>query len=114
MTTIKNILGGLFKIYIFIWFTILLLILYPFYLMFLYVEKHFNKGFMLLRFHTGLLMYLSGIFTSVKNRHYIKKGQAYVITPNAQHDDTGFIWDGFGHHQIKLAFRTQRQIFGRN
>ena len=82
MKKLKEILGGLWKIYVFLWFTILLLVLYPLYLSFLLTEKHFNKGFLLLRFHTGLLMYLSGIFISVKNKHYIKKGQAYVITPN--------------------------------
>ncbi len=82
MKKIKEILGGLWKIYIFIWFTVLLLLLYPLYFIFLYSEKHFNKGFLLLRFHTGLLMYIVGIFTSVKNRHYIQKGEAYIITPN--------------------------------
>ena len=82
MKKVAEILGGFWKIYVFLIFTVLLLLLYPFYLMFLLIEKHFNKGFLLLRFHTGLLMYLSGIYVSVKNRHYIKKGQAYVITPN--------------------------------
>ena len=82
MKKTREIFGGLWKIYVFTWFLLLLIILYPFYAFFLLTEKHFNKGFHLLRFHTGLLMYLSGIFTSVKNRHYIKKGQAYVITPN--------------------------------
>ena len=82
MRKIKEILGGFWKIYVFICFALLLLALYPLYLIFLSAEKHFNKGFLLLRFHTGLLMYLSGIFIAVENRHYIKKGQAYVITPN--------------------------------
>ncbi len=82
MKKIKEILGGFWKIYVFLWFTLLLLLLYPLYFVFLIAEKHFNKAFLLLRFHTGLLMYLSGIFTSVENRHYIKKGQSYVITPN--------------------------------
>jgi len=82
MKKIREILGGLWKIYIFLWFTILLLILYPFYLLFLLNEKHFKKGFNLLLIHTGILMYLSGIFMQVKNKHYIRKGQAYVITPN--------------------------------
>lgn len=82
MKKVKEILGGFWKIYVFIWFTVLLLVLYPLYLLFLLNEKHFKKGFSLLRFHTGLLMYLSGIFISVKNRHFIKKGETYVITPN--------------------------------
>lgn len=82
MKKIKEILGGLWKIYVFLWFTVLLLILYPLYALFLFTEKHFNKAFLLLRFHTGLLMSIVGVFTSVKNRHYIQKGQAYVITPN--------------------------------
>lgn len=82
MKKVREILGGFWKIYVFIILIISLLLLYPFYLIFLLAEKHFNKGFLLLRFHSGLLMYLSGIFISVKNRHHIKKRQSYVITPN--------------------------------
>ena len=82
MKKIREILGGFWKIYVFIWFSLLLLILYPFYLLLLLNEKYFNKGFNLLLIHTGVLMYLVGIFMNVKNKHYIKKGQAYVITPN--------------------------------
>jgi len=52
------------------------------YLMFLLNEKHFHKGFKLLRVHTGFLMYISGIFTSVQNKHYLKKDQPYVYAPN--------------------------------
>lgn len=82
MKKIKEILGGLWKLYVLTWFLLLLLILYPFYLLFLLNEKHFNKGFHLLRFHTGLLMYLGGVFIAIENKHYIKKNQTYVITPN--------------------------------
>jgi len=82
MKKTKEILGGLWKIYVFMWFTVLLLLLYPFYLFFLLNEKHFNKGFKLLLVHTKVLMCLSGIFMQVRNKHYIKKNQAYVITPN--------------------------------
>jgi 1-acyl-sn-glycerol-3-phosphate acyltransferase len=82
MKKVREILGGLWKIYVFFWFTLLLIILYPFYAFFLLNEKHFNKGFKLLLVHTGLLMYIVGIFMQVKNKHHIKKGQAYVITPN--------------------------------
>jgi len=77
-----EILGGLWKIYVFLWFTLLLLLFYPFYLIFLLNKKHFNKGFNLLLVHTGVLMYLCGIIMRVENKHHIKKGQAYVITPN--------------------------------
>src|SRR5680860_1261117 len=82
MKKIKEILGGFWKIYTFIWFTILLFLLYPIYLLFLFNEKHFNKGFNLLKVHTWVLMHLVGIFMQVKNKHYIKKNQAYVVTPN--------------------------------
>ena len=82
MKKAKEILGGIWKIYVFCWFILLLLLLYPLYFIFLSAEKHFNKAFILLRYHTGLLMYLAGIFTSVKNKHYIKKEETYVITPN--------------------------------
>jgi 1-acyl-sn-glycerol-3-phosphate acyltransferase len=82
MKKVKEILGGIWKIYVFIWFVLLLLLFYPLYLLFLLNEKTFNIGFKIMRFHNSFLMYLCGIFTSVKNRHYIKKGEAYVITPN--------------------------------
>lgn len=82
MKKFKEFIGGLWKIYIFFWFTILLLLLYPLYLLFLLNEKHFHKGFKLLRTHTGFLMYISGIFTSVENKHFLKKGQSYVYAPN--------------------------------
>lgn len=82
MKKLKEILGGLWKIYTLTWFTVLLILLYPFYLLFLSNEKHFNKGFNLLLVHTWVLMSLVGIFISVKNKHRIKKGQAYVVTPN--------------------------------
>jgi 1-acyl-sn-glycerol-3-phosphate acyltransferase len=82
MKKAREILGGLWKVYTFIWFSLLLLLLYPFYLLFLLDEKHFKKGFNLLLVHTGLLMYIVGIFMQVKNKHYIKKEGVYVITPN--------------------------------
>lgn len=82
MKKVQEILGGLWKIYVFIWFSVMLLLFYPFYLFFLLNEKHFNKGFNLLLVHTGILMRIVGVFMQVKNKHYIKKGQAYVITPN--------------------------------
>ena len=82
MKKAKEILGGIWKIYVLIWFLALLLLLYPFYLIFCLNEKHFNKGFNLLLVHTRILMLFTGIFMQVKNKHYIKKGQAYVITPN--------------------------------
>ena len=82
MKKVKNVLGGLWKLYTILWFILLLLILYPLYLIFLLNEKHFSKGFKLLIVHTRILMWLVGIFMRVKNKHYIKKGQAYVIVPN--------------------------------
>lgn len=82
MKKVKEILGGLWKLYALTLFLVLLILLYPFYLIFLLQEKHFNKGFQLLRFHTGVLMYLGGVFVTIENRHFIKKNQTYVITPN--------------------------------
>jgi 1-acyl-sn-glycerol-3-phosphate acyltransferase len=82
MKKIREILGGLWKIYVIFCFSVFLLLLYPFYLFFLLNEKHFNKGFNLLLVHTWILMHLVGIFMQVKNKNHIKKGQAYVITPN--------------------------------
>lgn len=82
MKKVKEILGGLWKLYTILWFLLFLLLLYPFYLFFLLNEKYFHKGFHLLRFHTRLLMYLTGIFITVENKHYIQKNQNYIITPN--------------------------------
>lgn len=111
MKKFREIFGGLWKIYVFTWFLILLIILYPLYAIFLLTEKHFNKGFHLLRFHTGLLMYLSGIFTSVKNKHHIKKGQAYVITPNhSSYLDIVIIYQTFTQYFVFMGKKELAHI----
>jgi 1-acyl-sn-glycerol-3-phosphate acyltransferase len=111
MKKAKEILGGIWKIYVFCWFTLLLLLLYPLYFLFLVTEKHFNKAFLLLRFHTGLLMYLSGIHTAVKNSHYIEKGQAYVITPNhSSFLDIIILYQTFTQYFVFMGKKSLAQV----
>lgn len=82
MKKTREILGGLWKLYAAIWFTGLLVILYPLYRFWLRKEKSFKKAMLLLKWHTRLLMVVTGIKLIVKNRHLLDKHQAYVITPN--------------------------------
>jgi len=111
MKTIKEILGGAWKLYGLIWFTALLLLFYPFYLIFLLNEKHFKKGFNLLRIHTGALMFFSGIFISIKNKHYIQKGQAYVITPNhSSYLDILILYQTFSHYFVFMGKKELASI----
>jgi len=111
MKKAKEILGGIWKIYVFCWFILLLLLLYPLYFIFLFTEKHFSKAFLLLRLHTGLLMYLSGILMVVKNSHYIEKGQAYVITPNhSSYLDIIILYQTFTQYFIFMGKKSLAQI----
>ncbi|MCB9174551.1 MAG: 1-acyl-sn-glycerol-3-phosphate acyltransferase [Flavobacteriales bacterium] len=82
MKKTREILGGLWKIYAALWFTGLLVILYPVYKIWLKKEKNFRKAMMLLKWHTRLLMVVTGIKLIVKNRHLMDKNKAYIITPN--------------------------------
>lgn len=82
MKKTKEILGGLWKIYAALWFTILLVILFPFYKLWLRKESSFKKAMMLLKWHTRFLMIVTGIKLLVKNRHLLDKDQTYIFTPN--------------------------------
>lgn len=111
MKKVREILGGLWKIYVFITFFALLLLLYPFFLIFLLNEKHFKKGFKLIVLHTSLHMLLTGIFMQVKNKHYIKKGQAYVITPNhSSYLDVVILYQTFPQYFIFMAKKELASI----
>lgn len=104
MKKIKEILGGVWKIYVFIWFCLLLIILYPLYLIFLLNENYFNKGFNLLLIHTWLLVRVSGIFVQIKNKHYIDKYETYVITPNhSSYLDTVILYQTFRKYFVFMA-----------
>lgn len=82
MKKTKEILGGIWKLYAATWFTGLLLILYPIYVVWLKQEKNFNKAMQLLKLHTRLLMVVTGIKLKVKNRHLLDKNATYIYTPN--------------------------------
>ncbi|PCJ24698.1 MAG: hypothetical protein COA97_09330 [Flavobacteriales bacterium] len=111
MKRVKEILGGLWKIYVLIWFLALLLLLYPFYLIFCLNERHFSKGFNLLVTHTRILMFFTGIFMQVKNKHYIKKGQAYVITPNhSSYLDVVILYQTFPQYFVFMGKKSLATI----
>lgn len=111
MKKVKEILGGLWKLYALTLFLVLLILLYPFYLIFLLHEKHFNKGFQLLRFHTGVLMYLGGIFVTIENRHFIKKNQTYVITPNhTSYIDIVILYQTFSRYFVFMGKKELGEV----
>lgn len=72
----------LWKLYMFSVFLVVLLLLYPFYAIWLNDEKHFKKGFRLMFFHTKFLAYAGGVMINVKNRHFLKQNQSYVLVAN--------------------------------
>ncbi len=82
MKKLGEILGGIWKIYAALIFVLILLVLYPVYLVFLRKETSFKYAFRLLKIHTRLILILTGIITSVENKHYLKNLKACVITPN--------------------------------
>lgn len=82
MKKTKEILGGIWKLYFGFWFIILLLLLYPFYVLLLKEEKTFPIALSLLRIHTKILLFLSGIFIKIENPHYLRDNYNCVISPN--------------------------------
>ncbi|MCB0410078.1 MAG: 1-acyl-sn-glycerol-3-phosphate acyltransferase [Flavobacteriales bacterium] len=82
MKKLKEILGGIWKIYAALWFVLLLLLFYPLYLIYLKDEKSFHKALNILEFHTNVLLFVSGIIVKIENQHYLKENHNCVITPN--------------------------------
>jgi len=82
MKKFNDILGGVWKIYAAIWFVLLLLLFYPLYALWLRKENTFYKAFKLLNIHTNILLFATGIFMKIENRHHLDKCSNCVITPN--------------------------------
>ena len=61
--------------------------------------------------YLSVFMYLSGIFISVKNKHYIKKGQAYVIAPNhSSYLDIVIIYQTFTQYFVFMGKKELAHI----
>lgn len=82
MKFIKIFFGTIWKTYFLICLFITLFILYPFYFILLRKEKYFTKGFKLIRFHSLILLMLTGIFYKIKNKKEIKAGKKYIFIAN--------------------------------
>lgn len=82
MKKVKEILGGIWKLYFSLWFIFLLLCFYPFYAWLLKDEKTFHKALNVLEIHTNILLFASGIFVKIENQHYLKNTAHCIIAPN--------------------------------
>lgn len=82
MKKLREIFSGVWKLYFIVLFAVILIILYPIYAIWLTKPKHFKKGLKLTKAHARLLMILTGVRVTVKNKHFIKDLPNAVFAPN--------------------------------
>lgn len=104
MKKIREIVGGIWKLYVILCFIVFLLLFYPIYLILLYKEKRYNKGFKLLVIHTKILMIFTGIRMKIKNKEFIKRNQPYVIVSNhSSYLDIVILYQTFSNYFVFMA-----------
>ena len=79
---VKCLFSNLWKFYLFLVLSITLLLLYPVYFFLLNNEKHFVKGFKLIRFHARLILLLVGIRPIIEGNIPDDENTTYIICPN--------------------------------
>jgi len=72
----------LYKLYIFLYVAISLIIFYPFFKFFLSKEYRFPQAFKIIRFYAKLWLIFTGLRVKVKGNENIIKGQPFIITAN--------------------------------
>ncbi|MBL7891347.1 MAG: 1-acyl-sn-glycerol-3-phosphate acyltransferase [Bacteroidia bacterium] len=72
----------IYKIYYFIFFSLSLTILFPFFYFLLSDSRRFPKAFILMRLHAFSLLLFAGVFMKIKGISNIPKNGAYIICPN--------------------------------
>ena len=82
MKVIVAILSNIYKLYFFLVVLLTLLVLYPAYFVLLNQEKHFLKGFHLLRFQSKLILFLVGVRRDVIGSIPDDENTSYIICPN--------------------------------
>lgn len=111
MKKAKEILGGIWKLYAAIWFTLLLVILYPFYVLWLKDESDYKKAMKLLKYHTRFLMIATGIKLIVKNKYLLNKNQTYIYTPNhTSYADILVLYHIVPHYFVFLGKKELKEV----
>lgn len=82
MQVFKRMAATLWKMYFFLILVISLLILYPWYYVFLQKEKYFGKGLQLTRRHARFLLTMAGVRYHITGREHFSTSQAFIVTPN--------------------------------
>lgn len=82
MKWIKGLFGFIWKIYFFLVVAISILLLYPIYFVWLQNEKHFKKGFNLIRKHAKFILFCVGIRIKVIGSIPDDDNTSYIICPN--------------------------------
>jgi 1-acyl-sn-glycerol-3-phosphate acyltransferase len=77
-----KILKYIWAVYFFIWFLVILLVLYPAFLILLSKEKWYAKGHTLRRYWGRTLMFVSGLRSKVVYEEALSKKKTYIFTPN--------------------------------
>lgn len=72
----------IYKIYYFIFFSLSLTILFPFFYFLLANPVRFSKAFILMRYHAFTLLFFAGVIMKIKGIGNIPKSGSYVICPN--------------------------------
>ena len=72
----------LYKIYFAIWFSVLLIVLYPVFKIIFLNEKRFKYAFTLMRAFAKILMFVSGVWIKVENREKFSVKGPYLICAN--------------------------------
>jgi len=104
MKKIREIAGGIWKLYVILCFIVFLLLFYPIYLVFLHKEKRYKNGFKLLIYHTKILMLLTGIRVNLKNKEFIQKNKSYVIVSNhSSYLDIVILYQTFKNYFVFMA-----------
>lgn len=111
MKRISEILGGLWVIYFALILSTTLILLYPFYALFLSQRRTYKYAFGLLKAHTLFVLTLNGVFVSVKDKHYLKNIGPCVITPNhTSYLDILILYRVMPHYFIFMGKHTLKTI----
>lgn len=82
MKIIAAIFAYAWKIYFLIVVMLVILILYPIQLFLLTNEKHFNRGFKLIRFQANAILFLIGVRKEIHGKIPNDQNTSYIICPN--------------------------------
>ncbi len=101
----------LWKIYLAAVLRISLLLLYPIYLVVLNFDSQLERGFKLTRFHAKLILFFTGIRTSVKGSIPRDNEVSYIICPNhSSYLDILLLYAVFPHYFVFMGKKELGKI----